>query len=72
MNPGCIGRLNLLLGRNWVKAMQVVDQGAVQCFQAETSGRTIFQVIHIQPMCCLHAKQSSMMLTQHLAMDMFF
>jgi len=37
-------RLSLLLGRNWAKALQLVDQGAVHCFQGVGSGRRVFQV----------------------------
>eukprot|EP00878_Enallax_costatus_P007130 GHUV01007473.1.p2 GENE.GHUV01007473.1~~GHUV01007473.1.p2 ORF type:complete len:139 (+),score=23.19 GHUV01007473.1:150-566(+) len=39
-----LARLHLLLGRNFQKALQVVDQNEVECFQAQTSGRRIFQV----------------------------
>lgn len=34
----------MLLGKNWQKALQVVDNNEVQCYQAEPSGRTIFEV----------------------------
>lgn len=37
-------KLSLLLGRNWPKALQLVEQGAVRCFQGDTSGRRVFQV----------------------------
>eukprot|EP00879_Flechtneria_rotunda_P012810 GHRR01013376.1.p1 GENE.GHRR01013376.1~~GHRR01013376.1.p1 ORF type:complete len:136 (+),score=40.79 GHRR01013376.1:228-635(+) len=39
-----LARMALLLGKNWQKALQVVDQDEVQCFQAENSGRKVFQV----------------------------
>lgn len=37
-------RLSLLLGRNWQKALQVVDQNEVECYIGENSRRHIFQV----------------------------
>eukprot|EP00775_Hariotina_reticulata_P003683 gene3683-3943_t len=37
-------RLGLLLGKNWQKALQVLDKAEVQCYQAETSGRRVFKV----------------------------
>ncbi|KIZ00744.1 hypothetical protein MNEG_7216 [Monoraphidium neglectum] len=39
-----VPQLSLLLGRNWSKALQLVDQGAVHCFQGDASGRRVFQV----------------------------
>lgn len=37
-------KLGLLLGRNWPKALQLVERGAVHCFQGAPSGRRVFQV----------------------------
>lgn len=34
----------MLLGKNWHKALQVVDQNEVICYLAEPSGRKIFEV----------------------------
>lgn len=45
-------RLSLLLGRNFQKALQVVDQNEVECFQGQTSGRRVFQV-HLPPRHCM-------------------
>jgi hypothetical protein len=39
-----LAKLGVLLGKNWQKALQVVDQNEVQCYQAEPSGRRIFEV----------------------------
>lgn len=39
-----LAKLGVLLGKNWQKALQVVDQHEVQCYQAEPSGRRIFEV----------------------------
>jgi hypothetical protein len=39
-----LSRMSLLLGRNWQKALQVVDQNEVECFIGENSRRHIFQV----------------------------
>jgi hypothetical protein len=41
-----LAKLGVLLGKNWQKALQVVDQNEVICYQAEPSGRKIFEV------CC--------------------
>lgn len=39
-----LAKLGLLLGRNWPKALQLVERGAVHCFRGASSGRTVFQV----------------------------
>lgn len=39
-----LAKLGLLLGKNFQKALQVVGQNEVQCYQAEPSGRRIFEV----------------------------
>lgn len=39
-----LAKLGVLLGKNWQKALQVVDQREVQCYQGEPSGRRIFEV----------------------------
>lgn len=39
-----LAKLGVLLGKNWQKALQVVDQKEVQCYQGEPSGRCIFEV----------------------------
>ncbi|KAF8060030.1 ZSWIM7 [Scenedesmus sp. PABB004] len=39
-----LSKLGLLLGRNWAKALSVVDGGDVECFEGEASGRRVFQV----------------------------
>lgn len=44
-----LSKLGVLLGKNWQKALQVVDQNEVQCYQAEPSGRRIFEV---RALCC--------------------
>jgi hypothetical protein len=43
-SPSLWGRMSLLLGRNWQKALQVVDQNEVECYIGENSRRHIFQV----------------------------
>lgn len=42
-----LAKLGLLLGKNWPKALQVVDQGEVHCYQGQPSGRCIFEVIWV-------------------------
>jgi hypothetical protein len=37
----------VLLGRTWGKALAVVDQSGVQCYEAETSKRRLYQVCHL-------------------------
>lgn len=44
-----------LLGKNWLKALQVIDQNMIQCFTAAHSGRQIYQVA---PLAC-HASPRS-------------
>ena len=39
-----LAQLSLLLGKNWAKALQVLDQQSIQCFTGEMSGRQVFQV----------------------------
>lgn len=39
-----LAKLGVLLGKNWQKALQVVDQNEVICYLAEPSGRKIFEV----------------------------
>lgn len=39
-----LAKLGVLLGKNWQKALQVVDKKEVQCYQAEPSGRRLFEV----------------------------
>lgn len=39
-----MSKMSLLLGRNWQKALQVVDQNEVECYIGESSRRHIFQV----------------------------
>ncbi|KAL0056031.1 hypothetical protein WJX82_006946 [Trebouxia sp. C0006] len=35
---------NFLLDKNWGRGLQIVDQGGVRCFEAESSKRRVFQV----------------------------
>jgi hypothetical protein len=39
-----LAKLGVLLGRNWQKAIAVVDANEVHCFEGEPSGRRIFEV----------------------------
>ncbi|KAL3140207.1 hypothetical protein ABBQ38_004482 [Trebouxia sp. C0009 RCD-2024] len=35
---------NFLLDKNWGRALQIVDQGGVRCFEAQNSKRRVYQV----------------------------
>jgi hypothetical protein len=51
--------MSLLLGRNWQKALQVVDQNEVECYIGENSRRHVFQV------CGISSTPSARSLTAH-------
>lgn len=43
-HPNTPKRLSLLLGRNWARALQLVERGAVACYAGAATGRRAFEV----------------------------
>ncbi|GIL55132.1 hypothetical protein Vafri_10745 [Volvox africanus] len=42
--PGLAASLHMLYGKNFTKALEVVDNGGIMCFVGERTGRTLYKV----------------------------